>query len=229
MKSFDKFRMSFSKASAGTVSVIALLMVGCAAPIASYPPLSDQNAIQIAETVERLELYARPNGLTLSAKDEMAVAQFLQTYRAEGDGVLYVNMPKLPYQHGGNAQTHSKINQMMASMGLPTSGIKTGHYHANSGSPAPVVVSYRRLKIIPEDCRSLGSITSNFNNQPWDGFGCFDRANLAAMIKDPNQLIEPNAMTSPDMQRRMVVYDAYIEGENPASEQPERQEVAAEE
>lgn len=212
------------------VSVMALTVTACAVPQASYPPMNDRNSIDVAETIERLELYARPDGLTLSAKDEMAVAQFLQTYRAEGDGVLQVSIPNVPpHANMGIMQTKGMIENMMGTMGLPSSGMKTAHYHVMPGRPAPVVVSYRRLKIIPEDCRSLGNMTRTYNNQPWAGFGCFDRANLAAMIQDPHQLIEPYGSTSPDMQRRMVVYDAYIEGENPASEQPDRQQVSAEE
>jgi len=39
----------------------------CAAPSMSFQPTSLRNPIKVAESIERLELYTRPNGLELSA------------------------------------------------------------------------------------------------------------------------------------------------------------------
>ena len=104
--------------------------------------------------------------------------------------------------------------------------MQTGQYQTAYGSPAPVVVSYRTLKTVPQDCRQIGDITDTYTNQPSDNFGCFHTANLAAMIGDPRQLLEPYDMTIPDSQRRQTVYDKYIQGDNTASTQPDRQQVA---
>ena len=49
------------------------------------------------------------------------------------------------------------------------------------------------------------------------------------MIGDPRQLLDPYELTAPDSQRRQTVYDRYIEGENTASTQPDRQEISVEE
>jgi len=54
------------------------------------------------------------------------------------------------------------------------------------------------------------------------------QSHLAAMIGNPRQLLEPYDMTIPDSQRRQVIYDKYIQGENPASTQPDRQQVSVE-
>jgi len=72
------------------------------------------------------------------------------------------------------------------------------------------------LKTVPKDCRHLGDTTDTYTNQPYDNFGCFHTANLAAMIDDPRQLLQPYDMTIPDSQRRQTVYDKYIKGENTA-------------
>ena len=68
---------------------------------------------------------------------------------------------------------------------------------------------------------------NTYANQSYSQFGCSHTANLAAMIQDPRQLIQPYELTAPDSQRRQTIYDKYIEGENPASVQPDRQDVAA--
>lgn len=211
------------------LSTAGLVLSACSTPQNSYPPFSVRNPIQVAETVERLELYSRPEGMSLSARDEDAVASFLQTYGQFGDGPLYVNAPNRPNAGAGIAQTHGLLSKLMGQVGLSQARVETGQYHAANRGPAPIIVSYRRLKTLPQDCRSLGNMTMTYTNQPYENFGCSANANLAAMIEDPRQLLEPYAQTPPVMQRRSTVYDKYIQGENPASEQPARQQISAEE
>ena len=203
------------------------VLTGCSTPQASHGPVANWSDIQIAESVERLELYARPDGLSLSARDETAVAQFLQNYGRFGDGPLYINMPGHPSAQRGAAATQTLVRRLMAEVGLRGAPIQAGQYQTAPQSPAPVIVSYRRLKTVPHDCQRQGNLTLTYNNQPYEGFGCSYYANLGAMIEDPRQLLEPYPLAPSDMQRRMTVYDKYIKGESPASEQPDRQEVSA--
>lgn len=211
-----------------TVMGAAAILTACSTPSLSSGPSVFSNKIQVAESIERLELYTRPNGLELSARDQVAVSQFLQTYGRKGNGPLYVNVPNSSAAGLGTQQAQAVIRQSLAGLGLGGAAVQTGQYQAAHGSPAPVVVSYRTLKAVPQDCRQLGDATDTFANQPYDSFGCFHAANLAAMISDPRQLIEPNEMTFPNSQRRQTIYDKYIQGENPASTQPARQQVSVE-
>jgi len=153
------------------------------------------------------------------------VNQFLQSYRQSGNGPIYLNIPSNAASGLGAQQAQALIRQNLSGLGLGGAAMQTGQYQAYNGSPAPVVVSYRTLKTVPRDCRQLGDTTDTYSNQPYDNFGCFHTANLAAMIGDPRQLLEPYEMTIPDSQRRQTVYDKYIEGENTASTQPDRQQI----
>lgn len=204
---------------------MATTMTACMTPSPSTGPIVFGNKIQVAESIERLELYTRPNGLELSARDQVAVNQFLQSYRQSGNGPIYLNIPSNAASGLGVQQAQALIRQNLSALGLNSAAMQSGQYQAFNGSPAPVVVSYRTLKTIPKDCRQLGDLTDTYANQTSDNFGCFHSANLAAMIDDPRQLLEPYDMTVPDSQRRQVVYDRYIQGENPASTQPDRQQV----
>lgn len=206
-------------------SLTAVTLAACSTPSASTGPSVFNNKIQVAESIERLELYTRPNGLELSARDQAAVNQFLQSYRQSGNGPLYLNIPSNAASGLGVQQAHDVIRQNLRSLGLGSAAMQTGQYQASHGSPAPVVVSYRTLKTIPADCRQLGDTMDTYANQPYDSFGCFHSANLAAMIGDPRQLLEPYELTIPDSQRRQTVYDNYIEGQPTATPQPDRQQV----
>lgn len=207
-------------------TIVVAMLTACATPTVSTGPTVFNNKIQVAESIERLELYTRPDGLELSSRDQLAVSQFLQSYRQSGNGPIYMNIPSSTASGLGVQQAKALLHQNLAGLGLGSSALQTGQYQSVYGSPAPVVVSYRTLKTVPTDCRQLGDAMDTYSNQPYDSFGCFHTANLAAMIGDPRQFLEPYDMTIPDSQRRQTVYDKYIQGENTASDQPSRQQVA---
>lgn len=207
-----------------SVGILSIVMAGCQTPTPSAGPTPFNHKIQIAESIERLELYTRPTGLELSARDQMAVTQFLETYSRQGEGPVYINTPSSSAHGIGAQQAQAIIRQNLAAIGLHGAPVHTGQYQAGYGAPAPVVVSYRTLKTVPQDCRQLGNMTDTYNNQPYSNFGCSQSSNMAAMIQDPRQLLQPYDMTVPDSQRRQTIYDKYIKGENPASKQPDRQE-----
>lgn len=192
--------------------VAALGVSACAAPSQTLKPTSLRNAVQVAESIERLELYTRPNGMELSARDTLAVEQFLDGYSRSGDGPLYISRPSSALSGLGTKQAEATIRGLMAKRGLNPMAVQTGQHNSKPGDPAPVLVSYRALRAIPQDCRSMGNLTNTYSNQPHSGFGCFQSANLAAMVTDPRQLLEPYTNGQPNAQRRQVIYDRYIEG-----------------
>lgn len=217
-----KFNKSFK---VSLLSGAVLVLSGCATPMQSEPPLFLKNPIQIAESIERLELYSRPDGMSLSARDEQAVASFLSGYGEFGDGPLHMNLPT----HGttGVMQTRSLVQNMMTQIGMGGAPIQEGQYQSMPGNPAPVVISYRRLKTLPQDCTIRTDLTRTYNNQPYHEFGCSQNANLAAMVQDHSQFLRPYDMAPPDMRRRMTVYDKFISGESPASEIPPNQTISS--
>ena len=211
-----------------SVGILSAVITGCQTPTPSTGPIAFNNKIQIAESIERLELYTRPTGLELSARDQVAVTQFLEAYSRQGEGPIYINTPSSSAHGLGAQQAQALIRQSLGRVGLAGAPVQTGQYQAAYGAPAPVVVSYRTLKTVPQDCRRMGDLSYTYTNQPDPSFGCFHSANLAAMIQDPRQLIQPYDMTVPDSQRRQTIYDKYIKGENPASEHPDRQDITVE-
>lgn len=207
------------------VLTAGLGLTACAVPSKTLAPTHLRNTVNVAESIERLELYTRPNGMELSARDKLAVAQFLDGYARSGDGELHINRPASAIFGLGTQQAEAVVRGLMAQGGLNPNAVKTGSYPSRPGAPAPVIVSYRTLRAIPQDCRSLGSLTNTYANQPHDNFGCFQSANLAAMITDPRQLLEPYASGQPNAQRRQTIYDKYIQGEPTAAQISPDQQV----
>jgi pilus assembly protein CpaD len=207
------------------VLMTGLGLAACATPVETLAPSHLRNPINVAESIERLELYTRPNGLELSARDKLAVAQFLDGYAKSGDGALYINRPANSVSGLGTQQAEAVIRGLMTQGGLNPNAVQTGQYASRPGAPAPVVVSYRTLRAIPQDCGGVGDLAHTYANQTHGSFGCFQSANIAAMIADPRQLLEPYATGQPNAQRRQVIYDAYIQGSETAAQRPTNQDV----
>jgi pilus assembly protein CpaD len=216
--------MTISKLTFAALFIGTSVALGACSSVSQDVPAYRLNPTTVAESVERLELYARPNGLTLSARDQSAVAQFIQTYAATGSGPIFINRPA---GHGGGLgvqETDRMLRTVMSQVGVNPSAAQTGEYFVRPGDPAPVVVSYKTLRTVPQDCGSLGSVTDVRNNGVSPEFGCFMSANMAAMISDPRQLIAPLPQGTPNAQRRQVIYDLYIEGQATAAQRPTGQQ-----
>ena len=208
--------------TAGAASVLAACSTG---PYQEQAPSVNRTQIQVAESIERLELYPRADGLALSARDHQAMVGFLAAYAKEGDGPIFLNQPASG--GAGAASASTQVRSAMAHLGLGGVPVKTGQYPVAPGSPAPVVVSYRSLKTIVPDCRSLGDLTKTFYNQPHPEWGCSYHANIAAQIADPNQLLAPYEFGTADPLRRADIYEKYITGEPTGSTRSPDQNVSS--
>jgi pilus assembly protein CpaD len=221
---------AFFKTSSLVLALAAPVMLSACLQGGTLPePTNRLHPVKVAESVERLELYARPNGLELSQRDEYAVSTFLEAYAAQGSGPIYINRPAAAQNTQGVQQTNALLDRLMSRNGIRPGSAQSGTYYSRPGDPAPVVISYRTLRAVPQDCSAQSDLSVTHRNSVAPGFGCFASANLAAMITDPRQLIEPYTTQAPNAQRRQVVYDRYINGQSTASERPEGQMQSSQE
>ena len=72
-----------------SIGLVTIVLSACQTPTPYTVPTVFNSKIQIAESIERLELYTRPTGLELSARDQVAVNQFLSAYAQQGEGPIY--------------------------------------------------------------------------------------------------------------------------------------------
>ncbi len=220
------FTLKNLKMSAGTLAVITTLG-GCAASMPTMMPYEKQHMVTVAETVERMELYVRPEGLDLSARDRAAMQNFVGLYGAEGSGGFYLNVPSNTAGAPGMRQAQAEIQNILIGSGLAGAPLQTGQYPVAQTAPAPLVLSFRRLATVPMQCSASQNLNRTSNNQAYPNFGCSHQANFAAMIGDPRQLLDPYAAAAPNAARRTNGFDKYVNGENPASKQPGRQQISA--
>lgn len=205
------------------------VLSACTAVPSHYGPVENRNKITVAESVERMELYVQSNGLNLSARDQDAMGNFIAQYARFGEGPLYLNIPGVSASGIGVREAQDLISNQLAGMGIGQGAIQIGQYDAAPNTPAPVVVSYRRLSTVAMDCQAGASYTHTGDNEPYGGYGCTQSANLAALIDNPRQLLMPYDVSPISGARRAIVLGKYVKGENTGTPRPTGQEISASE
>jgi pilus assembly protein CpaD len=73
----------------------------------------------------------------------------------------------------------------------------------------------------PDDVGASYKNSSYFENKAYYNFGCAHQRNLAAMIDEPSDLVQPRAETPAYTMRRNVSFEKYRKGTSTATVYPE--------
>jgi len=113
------------------------------------------------------------------------------------------------------ARTVAEIRRMVERRAVPRSRVRmVNYYPRNPRVSSPVIISYRRNAAIVHKCGDWPeSSAKTYTNRPSWSFGCATQNNLAAMIANPRDLIEPRRSTPADAQRRDTVFAKYRTGD----------------
>ena len=111
-----------------------------------------------------------------------------------------------------------EIVSILAASGMPPQSIVVRTYPAAGPTLATVRISYPKIAaqagpcgIWPED---IGPSFNRdyFENQPYWNFGCATQRNLAAMVDNPADLVQPRGETPAYAMRRTTVIEKYRAG-----------------
>ncbi len=181
------------------------------------PPLAsaaDRHRIEVLQTGERYDILIGAADVTLPQEVRGDVQAFAAAYRAEGHGPLMMSAPSGGENADAAARAAQETRLLLAAAGVPYAAIAMSAYDATGATQAPLVLSFTRYEAVAPECAPLWEQDLSQNrHQPYASFGCAMNANLAAMIEDPRDLIEPRTMAPRDAARRAVVLDRYRQGE----------------
>jgi pilus assembly protein CpaD len=159
-------------------------------------------------------------GLTASQRAD--VFSFAQAWRDEAGSGIIIDTP-----HGGpiaHAASDSmrEIRSIFAAAGVPSKAIYVRSYKPTRFSLASIKLNYTRLVADAGPCgqwpTDLGPVLNSgyIENRPYWNLGCASQRNLAAMVDNPTDLIQPRGETPSYAPRRSVVLERYRKGESPA-------------
>jgi len=199
---------------AGALALLAAL-TACSAkgpmldgrPVASH---ADTHQITVLEAREVLELEARaalPTDAQLAELDA-----FGRLYRTLGHGPLLIETPEnAELARGLAAQARARLIE-----GGVTFAALAGALAAPTpeGETETLRLSFVRYTAQAPDCPSVNEVNlaRQHDNRAYGSFGCANAVNLAAMVADPADLLQPRAMDPRDGARRTVVFERYRAG-----------------
>jgi len=166
-------------------------------------------------------------GLSPSQRaDVMGVAQ---AWVREGTGAIVADVPVDTPNARAAANSFREVRALLAAGGVPSRGITLRHYHPDDPRTlATIRLSYPRIAAVAGPCglwpEDLGPSTLNnsYNeNKPYYNFGCANQRNLAAMIDNPSDLVQPRPETPAYTARRTAAFEKYRKGESTTTSYPE--------
>ena len=208
---------------------LAALLAGCyKTPIAAeidpaYPiDYRDRHPITLKEGEHSIQIFVGRNRGGLTPSQRADVASFARLWRHEANSGIIVDVP-----HGGPndraaANSMREINSVLAATGVPRRAIYVRHYKPSPHSLASITINYTKLVahagpcgLWPYDLGPAGGIAYN-ENLPYWNLGCATQRNLAAMVDNPADLVQPRGETPAYTGRRSVAIDKYRKGESPS-------------
>jgi pilus assembly protein CpaD len=165
----------------------------------------------------------------LSASQRTDVAGLAQNWIQEGTGVITADVPVNTPNARAAADSFRDIRTMLLAAGVPTRGLIVHNYHpSDPRQMAAIRLSYPKLAAVagpcglwPDDIGPSIKNKSYFENKQYYNFGCASQRNMAAMIDNPSDLVQPRPETPPYTIRRTEGFDKYRKGSPTTTAYPE--------
>jgi pilus assembly protein CpaD len=165
----------------------------------------------------------------LSAPQRNDVMGLAQSWVREGTGAVIADVPVNTANARAAAATYREIRSLLASGGVPSSAIMLRQYQPEDVRTLPTIkLSYPKISatagpcgLWPEDLGPNLQDTGYNENRPYHNFGCATQRNLAAMVDNPADLVQPRPETPAYTMRRNAAFEKYRKGTSTTTTYPE--------
>jgi pilus assembly protein CpaD len=183
-----------------------------------------RHPILVAERPHSIDILIGAGRGGLTATQRAQVAAFGSSWRREGNGYLQVNVPKGTRNERAANATVREITSILHSVGVPQKAIAVRPYRPEQAFDVPPIrlafpvmsAEVRNCGLWPDDLGPT-SDPKYWSNEPYSNFGCATQRNLAAMVAEPADLLQPRAETPPSAARRQTVMEKYRQGTDTAT------------
>ncbi len=182
-----------------------------------------RHPITITEKDRTFQLFIGANSGALTPTQRAELLAFAQSWKDDATGGVIIDLPV------GSANTRSaagalpEIESIVTASGVPQQSIAVRNYRVSARNFATVRVTYPRIAAQAGPCglwpEDMGPSLNRdyFENQPPWNFGCAAQRNLAAMVADPADLVQPRPETPAYTSRRTYVMEQYRTKGNPVT------------
>jgi pilus assembly protein CpaD len=208
------------------VGGLAALLAGCyETRVAQRDYPTDyrlRHPITVKEGERTVEVFVGRNRGGLTPSQRADVLSFAQLWRREATSGIVVDVPRGGPIDRAAADSMREINSILVASGVPRNAVHVHNYRPSYSSLASIKINYSKIVAQAGPCgrwpNDLGpTYDSGYmeNRQYWN-FGCANQRNLAAMVDNPADLVQPRGEQPAYTARRSVVIEKYRKGENPS-------------
>ncbi len=194
---------------------------------AAYPDdYHERHPITLKEREHTVEVFVGRNRGGLTPSQRADVLSFAQLWRREATSGIIVDVPHGRSIEHAAADSMREVQSILAASGVPRNAIYVRTYKASGPTLASIKLNYAKIAAEAGPCglwpHDLGtSLDATYTeNRPYWNLGCASQRNLAAMVANPEDLVQPRGEAPAYAPRRSVAIDHYRKGENPSGKYP---------
>ncbi|GLH78362.1 pilus assembly protein [Bradyrhizobium sp. SSBR45G] len=201
-----------------------------AAPTASIPDdYRLRHPIAVQEAPDSIVVFVGQGRGGLTAEQRADVMGLAQSWSRQGTGAISADVPSGTPNARAAADSMREIQSLFAAAGVPPHGLTVRNYQPKDPRQmAAIRLSYPKLSASAGPCGvwpdDLGPTIKNknwYDNKPDWNFGCAYQRNMAAMVDNPSDLVQPRSETPSYTSRRTAFFDKYRKGASTAITYPE--------
>jgi pilus assembly protein CpaD len=192
-----------------------------------------RHPIAIQEANESIVIFVGHARGGLSASQRADVMGLAQTWLHEATGAIVADVPADTANARTAADSFREIQALLAAAGVPPRGIVARRYHPDDPRQMPAIrLSYSRISAVAGPCgvwpEDLGPSIKNksyYENKSYYNFGCAYQRNMAAMVDNPSDLVQPRPETPAYTLRRSEAFEKYRKGTTTTTTYPEAEKA----
>jgi pilus assembly protein CpaD len=185
--------------------------------------------IAIKEGPRTVELFIGSSRGGLNGAQRADVLAFANAWRNEATGGILIDLPSGTRNAHAATQALHEVQSILVAAGVPPSAIAVHPYRPMDPSRlATLKLNYPTLVaeagpcgLWPHDIGPTIDREHNENAEYWN-LGCAYQRNLAAMVENKADLVQPRGEVPPYTGRRTTVLDKYHRGESSATVYPDQ-------
>src|SRR6266403_3791892 len=225
--------------TAGALVGLAVALGACthteeAVTVAGYSnDYRQRHPIAIQEADRSIVIFVGHARGGLSASQRADVIGLAQVWLREGTGAINADVPVDTPNARAAADAFRQVRSLLAAAGVPPRGIIIRRYQPDDlRTFATIRLSYPKISAIAGPCglwpEDLGPSIRNpsyFDNKSYFNFGCANQRNLAAMVENPSDLVQPRDETPAYTARRSEAFEKYRKGTTTTTIYPEAEKA----
>ena len=188
-----------------------------------------RHPIAVTEADRSIVVFVGRSRGGLTAEQRAEVMGMARDWMREGTGAVTVDVPVNTANARAAQESLREIQASFTAAGVPPRGIIVRNYHPEDPRQMPAIrVNYPRMTAVvgpcglwPEDLSQSMHNKSYLENKDYYNYGCAYQRNMAAMVAEPSDLVQPRAETPPYAPRRNIAFDKYRKGTSTATSYPE--------